>query len=107
MLGRSRRRPMPRTKGRGPQRGKRVPPREAAEGSLGEAAVEQVLEHIRRARSFDFGNYKRATLRRRIQRRMQDRGTPGVQQYLALLDREPGEYDALLESMLIKVTSFF
>ncbi|HZX95545.1 MAG TPA: CheR family methyltransferase [Myxococcales bacterium] len=69
--------------------------------------IEQVLEQIRQARNIDFRNYKRATLQRRIQRRMDERKCKTIQDYLGLLDREPGEYDALVESMLIKVTSFF
>jgi two-component system CheB/CheR fusion protein len=74
-------------------------------GSRGD--IEAVLERIREASNFDFRNYKRATLRRRIERRMVDRRKLDVEEYLALLDAEPAEYDALLRSMLIKVTSFF
>ncbi len=70
-------------------------------------AVEEILERIRSARNVDFRNYKRATLRRRIERRMQDRKCKTAQDYIALLDRDPTEYGALIESMLIKVTSFF
>ena len=36
--------------------------------------LEEILRKIREARNFDFRNYKRATLARRIERRMQDRG---------------------------------
>jgi two-component system, chemotaxis family, CheB/CheR fusion protein len=69
--------------------------------------MEQILQKIREARNFDFRNYKRATLARRIQRRMQDRGKRSLRDYAGLLDRDPAEFDALLNSMLIKVTSFF
>jgi two-component system CheB/CheR fusion protein len=72
-----------------------------------EATVEAILDRIREARNFDFRNYKRATLRRRIERRMSDRGCKSVADYLALLERQPAEFDALIASMLIKVTSFF
>lgn len=62
---------------------------------------------MRQARNFDFRNYKRASLRRRVERRMADRGCRSMGEYAALLDRSPDEYDALLSSLLIKVTSFF
>src|SRR5689334_8795404 len=68
---------------------------------------EQILEKLREARNFDFRSYKRATLYRRIQRRMQDRGIKKAADYSKLLDRHPTEYDALLSSMFIKATSFF
>src|SRR5438128_5844137 len=69
--------------------------------------VEQILERIRASRSFDFRNYKRPTLHRRIERRMAERKCRTAAEYLALLDRDPAEYDALIASMLIKVTGFF
>jgi two-component system, chemotaxis family, CheB/CheR fusion protein len=69
--------------------------------------LEEILRKIRDARNFDFRDYKRATLARRIQRRMQDRGKRNLRDYAGLLDRDPAEFDALLNSMLIKVTSFF
>jgi two-component system, chemotaxis family, CheB/CheR fusion protein len=70
-------------------------------------SIERVIERIREARNFDFRNYKRATLQRRIERRLADRHCRGVDEYLDLLDRSPEEYDALISGMLIKVTSFF
>jgi len=72
-----------------------------------EPAIEQILERIRGTRNFDFRNYKRPTLRRRIERRMADRGCKTVAQYAALLEREPAEFEALVGAMLIKVTGFF
>ncbi|HET7826123.1 MAG TPA: protein-glutamate O-methyltransferase CheR, partial [Anaeromyxobacter sp.] len=69
--------------------------------------LEQVIDRIRRARNFDFHNYKRATIQRRVERRMSDRQCGTMTEYVALLDRSPEEYDALLASLFIKVTSFF
>src|SRR2546430_7060423 len=69
--------------------------------------LEEILRKIGEARTFDFRNYKRATLARRIERRMQDRGKRTLTDYAGLLDRDPAEFDSLLNSMLIKVTSFF
>ena len=83
---------------------RQVRPREPAGR---EAQIEDIIEDVRQARSFDFRNYKRATVTRRIERRMQDRRCRTVAEYKALLGREPAEYDALLGSLLVKVTSFF
>jgi two-component system CheB/CheR fusion protein len=71
------------------------------------AALERILDKIREARNFDFRQYKRATLLRRIERRMLDRHCGSLAEYAELLDASPDEHDALLSSMLIKVTSFF
>ena len=81
---------------------KQKPRKEAASG----ADLEEILRKIRETRNFDFRNYKRPTLLRRIQRRMQDRGKRTVREYGALLDRDAAEFDALLGSMFIKGTSF-
>ncbi|HEY5675563.1 MAG TPA: CheR family methyltransferase, partial [Myxococcales bacterium] len=73
----------------------------------GEISVEEILERLRATHNLDFRNYKRPTLRRRIERRMAARKCKTPAEYLALLDHDPTEYDALIDSMLIKVTSFF
>ena len=81
--------------------------REAATLAPPDPQLEAVLARIRDARNFDFRNYKRATLRRRIERRMGERGCDSISGYIGVLDSDPTEYDALIGSMLIKVTSFF
>ena len=69
--------------------------------------VEEILERIKLMRHFEFREYKRATLKRRIERRMVDRKTRTPRDYLKLLSVDPTELDALVSSLLIKVTSFF
>jgi two-component system, chemotaxis family, CheB/CheR fusion protein len=69
--------------------------------------VENVIERIRAARNFDFRNYKRAALQRRLERRMAACHCASLPDYVALLEREPAEFDALIASILIKVTGFF
>ena len=83
-------------------RRKSIPKPNQADGEL-----EGILRRIRESRNFDFRSYKRATLYRRIQRRMQDRRLKRVADYSKFLDQHPTEYDALLTSMFIKATSFF
>ena len=72
-----------------------------------EATIEAILERIQVARNFDFRSYKRATLTRRVERRMAERRVKTKEEYLELLVRDPHEIDALISSMLIKVTGFF
>jgi two-component system CheB/CheR fusion protein len=83
------------------------PQRQKRPDSTRNRELERILEKIADARSFDFRNYKRATLFRRISRRMHDRGASTLVEYSALLDRDASEFDTLIGSMLIKVTSFF
>ncbi|WNG34941.1 PAS domain-containing protein [Archangium violaceum] len=69
--------------------------------------LEAILEKVRQVRNFDFRNYKRATLQRRIERRMAATRCRTRAAYLALLDRDPTEVNTLVSSMLIKLTTFF
>jgi two-component system, chemotaxis family, CheB/CheR fusion protein len=69
--------------------------------------LEAILEKVRQVRNFDFRNYKRATLQRRIERRMQATRCRTRTAYLALLERDPAEVSTLVSSMLIKLTTFF
>jgi two-component system CheB/CheR fusion protein len=81
-----------------------VPKRNPA---IADEHLDAVLEHIRLARNFDFRNYKRPSVQRRIQRRMDDRQCSSYGDYLRVLREEPEEVDALIATMLLKVTSFF
>ena len=51
--------------------------------------------------------YKRATILRRIARRMQVNGVDDLPAYLDFLRTHPGEAGALLQDLLISVTNFF
>lgn len=84
-----------------------MPARKPATSQIASSQLDTMLEKIRTARNFDFRHYKRATLFRRLERRMQERECKSFDEYLALLERDPAEYDQLISRMLIKVTSFF
>jgi two-component system CheB/CheR fusion protein len=73
----------------------------------GEAALREVLSFLRTRTGRDFSYYKRATILRRISRRMQVNGIDELQGYLAFLRTHPGEAGALLQDLLISVTNFF
>jgi two-component system CheB/CheR fusion protein len=72
-----------------------------------EALLRDVLAFLRTRTGRDFGNYKRATIVRRIARRMQVNGTDNLAGYLTCLRTRPGESAALLQDLLISVTNFF
>jgi chemotaxis protein methyltransferase CheR len=70
-------------------------------------ALERLKRKIERDRGFSCGYYKDKCLRRRIAVRMRARGTHSFDDYSRLLDREPPEYDVLLDTLTINVTKFF
>ncbi|MEO5916528.1 MAG: chemotaxis protein CheB [Luteolibacter sp.] len=76
-------------------------------GAQDEAALRDVLAFLNARAGHDFSYYKRATILRRIGRRMQVNGTPTLDDYLAFLRVHPGETAALLQDLLISVTNFF
>ncbi len=70
-------------------------------------AFESLLEFLKRDRGFDFTGYKRTTLLRRVQKRMDAVGVDSFEGYHALLEAEPDEFRALFDTLLINVTRFF
>jgi chemotaxis protein methyltransferase CheR len=70
-------------------------------------ALEKLKRKIERDRGFNCQYYKDKCLRRRIAVRMRARGKQTFDEYGALLDREPHEYDVLLDTLTINVTKFF
>jgi two-component system CheB/CheR fusion protein len=73
----------------------------------GEAALREVLAYLRTRTGRDFTYYKRATIVRRVARRMQVNGVVDLPSYLTFLRAHPGEAGALLKDLLISVTNFF
>jgi two-component system, chemotaxis family, CheB/CheR fusion protein len=72
-----------------------------------EAALRDVLTFLRARTGHDFTYYKRATIIRRIARRMQVREVDDLPAYMTFLRTNPGESRALLQDLLISVTNFF
>ena len=69
--------------------------------------MERLKAKIHRDRGFNCQFYKDKCLRRRIAVRMRARGVTTFEGYAALLDRDPAEYDILLDTLTINVTKFF
>ena len=70
-------------------------------------SFENLIHYIQDSRGFDFRGYKRSSLRRRIALRMEQVNADSFAAYNALLEADPHEFDGLLNTILIKVTSFF
>jgi two-component system CheB/CheR fusion protein len=70
-------------------------------------AFENLLEFIKWNRGFDFTGYKRASLTRRFQHRMQALRIEDFADYQGHLEASPEEFAALFNTILINVTSFF
>lgn len=67
----------------------------------------QVFRLLRRTTKVDFSEYKPPTIGRRIQRRMALHKIEKLSEYVALLQRDRNEVNALYQDLLINVTSFF
>ncbi|BCM93958.1 chemotaxis protein methyltransferase [Abditibacteriota bacterium] len=72
-----------------------------------ETALREVLSFLHTRTGHDFAHYKRATVLRRIGRRLQVNSLEDLPQYVNFLRTHPGEAGALLQDMLISVTNFF
>ena len=94
------------------ERAVQLPPEDGPDGEPvrpdpGEAELRDVLTFLRTRTGRDFMNYKRATVLRRIARRMQINGVDNLAGYLTCLRTRPGECQALVQDLLISVTNFF
>ncbi len=72
-----------------------------------ERLLRAFLEQLRERSGIDFGSYKRATILRRLQRRMVATSTTKLRDYIRHVQNNPDEYQRLTASFLIKVTEFF
>ena len=71
------------------------------------ASFEQLLEHLRQTRGFDFTAYKHTTLMRRVQKRMQTVDVAEFDEYIDYLQLHPDEFLPARQHHTINVTSFF
>jgi two-component system CheB/CheR fusion protein len=72
-----------------------------------EEDFEALLKHVKEQRGFDFTGYKRASLARRVQRRMEAVGLQKYDEYLDFIVVHPDEFTHLFNTILINVTDFF
>lgn len=69
--------------------------------------LDSLLEKVYRDGGFDFRDYKRGTVIRRLERRLQSTGARTYLEYTEFLDDYPKEYQELAEDLTIKVSGFF
>jgi two-component system CheB/CheR fusion protein len=72
-----------------------------------DASFDALLTYLHRTRGFDFSSYKRASLERRMQKRMDEVGVESYGDYVDLLEVQQDEFAALFDTILINVTGFF
>jgi two-component system, chemotaxis family, CheB/CheR fusion protein len=70
-----------------------------------DGSLEALLGYLHERRNFDFRGYKRASLSRRILKRMQAVGVDDYERYMEILEANPGEFNELFNTILINVTS--
>ncbi|EIC20627.1 chemotaxis protein CheB [Thiorhodovibrio frisius] len=70
-------------------------------------ALEETMHLLYHQGGINFREYKPATVMRRIERRMQVRHVPDLENYARLLDGDRTELNALRRELLIPVTNFF
>lgn len=72
-----------------------------------DANLQELLDYLKRVRGFDFSGYKTSSLKRRIERRMQQIPVSGFGDYEDYLEVHPEEFTQLFNTILINVTDFF
>ena len=70
-------------------------------------SFEHLLEYVRDSRGFDYTGYKRPTLMRRFEKRLQAVGAQNFEEYRLVLADRPTEFNELFDAILINVTGFF
>ncbi len=72
-----------------------------------DSEFESLLDYLRDQRGFDFTGYKRTSLMRRVQRRLQAVGVASYDEYQDYMQVRPEEFTELFNTILINVTGFF
>jgi two-component system, chemotaxis family, CheB/CheR fusion protein len=75
--------------------------------ALHENSLKAIFTLLRGKTEVDFSQYRKTTVRRRLQRRMAVHRIESLEAYLTFLKRHPDEADILYNEMLIHVTEFF
>jgi two-component system CheB/CheR fusion protein len=69
--------------------------------------LQKIFILVRSTTGHDFSQYKMNTIRRRIERRMAVHQIDQISEYVAYLQKNPGEIKTLFKDLLITVTNFF
>ena len=69
--------------------------------------LDSLLQKVYQGTGYDFREYKRGTLTRRLERRLRATGVETYLDYMQFLDTHPEEYQKLADDLTIKVSGFF
>ena len=69
--------------------------------------LDLLLEKVYRDGGYDFREYRRGTVARRLERRLYAAGAKTYLDYMSFLDAHPEEYRRLAEYLTIKTSGFF
>jgi two-component system CheB/CheR fusion protein len=83
------------------------PPKAGKKLQTTESSLKSIFTLLRAKTEVDFSQYRKTTVRRRMQRRLVVHRLDNLDDYLTFLKRNPDEIDALYKEMLIHVTGFF
>jgi two-component system, chemotaxis family, CheB/CheR fusion protein len=83
------------------------PRRSSKKKVIPENSLRSIFTLLRSRTEVDFSQYRKTTVRRRIQRRIAVHRLNSLEDYLAFIKRNPEEVEALYKEMLIHVTGFF
>src|SRR5713101_4861526 len=75
--------------------------------SQNQKGFDELLDYLRHTRGFDFTAYKRPSLIRRVQKRMDTVAISDFNEYIDYLEVHPDEFKHLFNTILINVTAFF
>lgn len=84
-----------------------LPPAEEQLDTEKQTVLQKIFTRLYTEGGHDFSGYKRSTIFRRLERRMQVRSVPTLEEYLRLLREDEEEVRILEKNLLITVTSFF
>jgi two-component system CheB/CheR fusion protein len=84
-----------------------LPEKEDALDEDDRSILQKILTRLYTATGHDFSNYKRPTVLRRLERRLQLHAIGTLADYLQLLREDEDEVQRLYKDLLISVTSFF
>jgi len=70
-------------------------------------ALDSLLEKVYQNGGYDFREYKRGTVMRRLERRLHATGASTYPDYMKFLDTHPEEYQKFADDLTIKVSGFF
>ena len=72
-----------------------------------EDSINKIIDEIQKTRNLDFSSYNLTTLKNRILERMKRVNIDSPKEYIAFLRSDKNEFDHLIDTILINVSSFF